>query len=40
LVQEVPFAGYKSSGIGVENGTAGLKGWCQIRSIYLSKAKA
>ncbi|KJX92118.1 aldehyde dehydrogenase (NAD+) like protein [Zymoseptoria brevis] len=35
---EVPFGGFKGSGVGCENGTAGLKGWCQVRSIYLSKA--
>lgn len=35
---EVPFGGFKGSGIGCENGVAGLKGWCQVRSIYLSKA--
>lgn len=34
---DVAFAGFKSSGIGVENGEAGLKGWCQIQSIYLRK---
>ncbi|KAF2212637.1 hypothetical protein CERZMDRAFT_40860 [Cercospora zeae-maydis SCOH1-5] len=35
---EVPFGGFKGSGVGCENGEAGLKGWCQVRSIYLAKA--
>ncbi|KAH7078144.1 Aldehyde/histidinol dehydrogenase [Paraphoma chrysanthemicola] len=35
---EVPFGGFKGSGIGCENGEAGLKGWCQVRSLYLAKA--
>lgn len=36
---EVTFGGFKSSGIGAENGIAGMKGWCQVRSIYLQKSK-
>lgn len=36
---EVPFGGFKSSGVGCESGEAGLKGWCQVRSLYLSKAR-
>ncbi|KAH7070279.1 Aldehyde/histidinol dehydrogenase [Paraphoma chrysanthemicola] len=35
---EVPFGGFKGSGVGCENGEGGLKGWCQVRSLYLSKA--
>ncbi|KXT14258.1 hypothetical protein AC579_6707 [Pseudocercospora musae] len=35
---EVPFGGFKESGVGCENGEAGLKGWCQVRSLYLAKA--
>ncbi|EME78230.1 uncharacterized protein MYCFIDRAFT_87747, partial [Pseudocercospora fijiensis CIRAD86] len=28
---EVPFGGFKSSGVGCENGEAGPQGWCQVR---------
>jgi len=32
-----PFGGHKHSGIGVENGLNGLKGWCNSQTLHLRK---
>lgn len=31
------FGGHKQSGVGVEWGTAGLKGFCNVQTLYLKK---
>ena len=32
-----PFGGHKESGMGVEWGTHGLKGFCNVQSLYVEK---
>ncbi|OJJ83798.1 aldehyde dehydrogenase family protein [Aspergillus glaucus CBS 516.65] len=38
LSPTVPFGGHKESGIGVEWGTNGLKGFCNVQTIFLKKS--
>ncbi|KAI0403206.1 aldehyde dehydrogenase-like protein [Xylaria palmicola] len=35
LDSKVPFGGYKQSGIGIEGGLEGLKGYCNVQAIWL-----
>ena len=37
LDPRAPFGGHKESGIGLEWGVAGLKGWCNSQTLYLKK---
>ncbi|KAL4881642.1 aldehyde dehydrogenase domain-containing protein [Aspergillus karnatakaensis] len=37
LDPKVPFGGHKDSGIGTESGVEGLKGWCNVQSLFLKK---
>lgn len=38
LSPTAPFGGHKESGIGVEWGTNGLKGFCNVQTIFLKKS--
>ena len=38
LSPTVPFGGHKSSGLGMEWGLVGLKGWCNTQSMWVRKA--
>lgn len=33
-----PFGGHKESGIGTEWGAAGMKGFCNVQTLFLNKA--
>ncbi|KAJ6258267.1 hypothetical protein Dda_7186 [Drechslerella dactyloides] len=37
LNPSAPFGGWKGSGLGVENGLDGLKGWCNVQVLYTKK---
>ena len=37
LLPAAAFAGHKQSGIGAENGVAGLKAFCNVQVLYLKK---
>lgn len=37
LGPQVAFGGHKSSGIGVEYGLDGLKGWCNLQTVWVAK---
>lgn len=37
LDPRAPFGGHKESGIGLEFGMGGLKGWCNSQTLYLRK---
>lgn len=37
VVPQMPFGGHKASGIGMEWGTVGLKGWCNAQSFWTKK---
>lgn len=37
LAPNVPFGGYKWSGIGVDWGVEGLKGWCNPQTVWVRK---
>ena len=37
LDPRVPFGGHKHSGMGAENGTAGLKSYCNSQTLFLKK---
>jgi acyl-CoA reductase-like NAD-dependent aldehyde dehydrogenase len=32
---ETPWGGYKKSGVGRENGLAGIDSWTQLKSVYV-----
>ncbi|KAK0622078.1 Aldehyde/histidinol dehydrogenase [Bombardia bombarda] len=35
LVSEMPFGGFKWSGIGVDSGVEGLRGWCNVQALWI-----
>ncbi|KAK8062574.1 hypothetical protein PG997_014671 [Apiospora hydei] len=39
ITPNVAFGGFKESGVGVEQGTDGLKGWCNHQSVWVRKSR-